>query len=70
MCLHLSSHSRPFTRKRPFAGAAVGAQPAAPLRFAEVRRAQVLLLGFLFCPFWCLGWRWIRSKSRTERVRR
>ncbi len=29
---------------------------------------QVLLLGFLVCPIWCLGWRWIRSGSPMDKV--
>mmetsp|Transcript_59416 Transcript_59416/g.158079 ORF Transcript_59416/g.158079 Transcript_59416/m.158079 type:complete len:748 (-) Transcript_59416:87-2330(-) len=27
----------------------------------------VFLLGFLVCPFWCLGWGYVRSTSRTAK---
>mmetsp|Transcript_32970 Transcript_32970/g.87484 ORF Transcript_32970/g.87484 Transcript_32970/m.87484 type:complete len:706 (-) Transcript_32970:610-2727(-) len=28
----------------------------------------VLILGFLFPPLWCLGWRWARSTVRSNRI--
>jgi hypothetical protein len=29
---------------------------------------QVLLLGIVCCPVWCLGWRWVRSNSPADQV--